>query len=156
MDQKCDNINQSISEKIVGAATMLESIANHDIFKPLGISTQGFKILLMLEKFSEQSPKNLIEKLNISKSNISQRLDYLEKKGFIKRNHGQPSSDKRIVSVSITTEGKEMLAKARVDIKEKSLEIEKFFSKNEIEGHHQFLDKLINLLIQHKKEACGK
>jgi RND family efflux transporter MFP subunit len=156
MSENCSNFNLSISEKIVGTAAMLESIANFHIFKPLGLSLQGFKILLMLEKFNEQSTKDLIEKLNNSKSNISQRLDYLEKKCYIKRNQNQSTGDKRMISVSITADGREILKKARVEIGEKSLEVEKFFSEDEIKIHHEFLNKLIKILIKHKEEACEK
>ncbi len=67
------------------------------------------KLRLML-KLAEQSPtiSELAERLNISAPGVSQMIDKLQAEGLVSR-HNPSSVDQRVVSVSLTAEGRKVL-----------------------------------------------
>ncbi len=139
---------------LVFTAMRLESIAESNIMKPMGLSASSFRILVALQNLGPQTPSELIETLGSSKSNLTQRLSWLEKKSLVslKRNK---KGDRRKVSVKLTIAGKKKLATTAKLIKEKNLEIEKYFNKNEA----QLLLKLlrhINTCLDNKQINVNK
>lgn len=85
--------------------------------------------LIILWIINEQSPIHLSKLLNFvqgTKSNISQRLNFLIKKGFISKKSG---NDKRSKIIEINVEGKKILKKVNLKIDHydlyKSVELQK-------------------------------
>ncbi|MFA7319739.1 MAG: MarR family transcriptional regulator, partial [Parcubacteria group bacterium] len=74
-------------EPIICLARRMEIIADKYVFKPLGISPISMKILKALKWHASLSPSDLIEITNSTKSNISQRLNLLEKEGSVRRDY---------------------------------------------------------------------
>lgn len=86
-------------------ASRLEVIANRHLFGPLKMTISSMKILRLLEKMDQLTPKEIMENIGGTKSNISQRLDLLEKRGYITKDN-KKSDDKRKVYVRLTVTGK--------------------------------------------------
>jgi DNA-binding MarR family transcriptional regulator len=92
------------------------------------------------------TPTRLMEELCCTKSNITQRLDVMEKNGLIQRTSLGHSKDKRKVDVSITALGREKLLEAIRMVSERGFEFEKKFAPKQIGECHAFLNKINDLL----------
>lgn len=115
---------------LVFTAMRLESIAETNIMKPMGLTASSFRILMALHSLGSQTSSELTETLGTSKSNLAQRLAWLQKKGFItmKRNR---KGDRRLVSITITSIGEEKLLITSKLIKDNNLQVEKYFNEKE-------------------------
>lgn len=97
------------------------------------------------------APKEIMKLVGGTKSNISQRLDYLEKKGYVKI-YKNMTGDKRKSSVKLTAAGKEKLQEIKSHFKKVKLELESNFSQEEIERHFAFFNKLNKIIDFKEKE----
>jgi DNA-binding MarR family transcriptional regulator len=88
-----------------------------------------------------------------TKSNITQRLNYLEKKGFVTRSQEGGKADKRKVSIFITSAGQQAIKEASYLIRDKSQALHNVFSEEEINAHLKFMKKLRDFLITNYKET---
>lgn len=131
------------------ATHLLETLGNRYIFNPVGLTATSFKILSALKK-GRLVPCAILLEVGGLKSNLSQRLQALEKKDLIRRFHSSPH-DKRKIAFELTKSGKRLLKQAETHAKYASLSFEKEFTPAELKQHHAFFEKLIFLLT--KKEA---
>jgi len=145
----------SIIEPIVFTASRLEVIANRYLFGPLEMTISSVKILRLLERKTKLTATEILEEIGGTKSNISQRLELLEKRGYIKKCHEKIQADKRKVSIELTQAGRKKLLKLYQHIKKTKLELEANFSKREIAQHYAFFKKL-NELIEIKEEDFAR
>ena len=67
------------------------------------------KILKLLHIHGTLTASNIIEMLDATKSNISQRLNFLEKESLIKRSYAINKADKRQIMVSLTEQGEKII-----------------------------------------------
>lgn len=139
------------SEDFIFVGEKIESMANKYIFNPMGLSMSSMRILSYLQNKKITTAKELIQLTGKSKSNITQRLNTLEKNGLIIRDKDLESKDKRETFLKITSLGKNKIKEAMKKIEKFHLSKEKFFTKKEIESHIQFMKKLIIFLD--KEEA---
>ena len=135
----------SIIEPIILTASRLEVIANRYLFGPIGMNIPNVKIMSLLCRKKIMTPKEIMELAGGTKSNISQRLDSLEKKGFVEMRKGA-ASDKRLVLVKLSALGKKKLLEMHKQIREVKLELESNFTKKEIAQHYAFFNKLNKLV----------
>lgn len=126
---------------LVFTAMRLETLADRYMFKPLGLTTASFRILMMLYKSGPQAPSEIIEILGGTKSNATQRLNWLNRRGLIELTHKE-GDDKRRASARITTLGRQQVDKASRLFKDNDLHIEKYFSNNEMKDFMHLLRKL--------------
>lgn len=98
------------------------------------------------------NPTEILELTGGTKSNISQRLDFLEKKGYIKTQKNT-AGDKRKMSVKLTLTGKKKLSEMQKHISKVKLKLEANFTKKEIANHYAFFNKL-NKIIGSGKNQC--
>ena len=73
------------AESIVCLAHRFESIANKYVFYPMGLSAISMKILKLLKVHGRLTASDLIEMTSSTKSNMSQRLNFLEKEKYIQQ-----------------------------------------------------------------------
>jgi DNA-binding MarR family transcriptional regulator len=145
------NSYYSIIEPIIYTASKLEAISNRYLFRPIGMNVSSVKLLGLLCKRKIMAPKEIMELIGGTKSNISQRLDFLEKKGYIKT-HKNTSSDKRKLSVKLTPSGKRKLGELKKHLEKVKLELESNFNKHEIAQHFAFFNKLNNIINSKEKD----
>ena len=144
------NSYYSIIEPIVYTASRLEFIANQYFFRPIGMNISSVKILELLHKKKILTPKEIMELAGCTKSNISQRLNFLEKKGFVQTKKNL-FDDKRKLSVKLTPAGKEKLQELKKRFDKIKLKLESHFSQKEIERHFEFFNKLNELISLKEK-----
>lgn len=146
---------QTISDSIIGAAMRLEGIANKHIFSHIDITSASIKIMCVLLKCpSANTPGGILEAIGGTKSNISQRLAFLEKNGFIKRKHADAGSDKRKVTICLTPKGKKKLLEAEKLIQKANMYLEKHFTNEELASHFAFFKKL-NDILNKEENKCN-
>lgn len=143
--------NKTITAPILFTASRLESIANRFVFQPMGTSFSSMKILRLLELKGPQTPKRILELAGGTKSNLSQRLNYLEKNRFIVRDYAVVPGDKRQVVVKLTALGRKRLNLINLRIKKAQLTLAECFSQKEIEGHRKFFEKMNRILDREEK-----
>ncbi len=137
--------SHSIFMQIVVTAARLEGVACHRFFKPLGLSHTTFKVLHILSAHSAMTPTEITQKLACGKSNLTQRLNLLEKNGLIRRI--TPSGgDGRTVRISLTDAGQLKVTEAVQAIRQHGALLEKRFSETEKKACHDFLKK-VNQII---------
>ncbi len=142
-------------ESVVCLAHRMEAIANKYVFQPMGISPVSMKILKALKIHVSLSPSDLIEITNSTKSNISQRLNFLEKEGSIHRNYASDKSDKRKVQLQLTATGKNKLATIEKRFEKAHISFSRKFSAEEIEHHQLFMQK-INAILDKEEDELAK
>ena len=148
------NSYYSIIEPIIFTASRMEVIANRYLFRPIGMNISSVKILNLLCRKKIMTPREIMELAGGTKSNISQRLDALEKKGYIKTQKNI-FNDKRKISVKLTLFGEKKLQEIKDNIKKVKLELESNFSRKEINQHFAFFDKL-DKIINLKEKSFSK
>lgn len=148
--------DQSIARLIIFTAARLEQFANIYVLKPLGLTTTAIKIMGLLYYHSPLSPTDILKSIGGTKSNVTQRLDFLEKSGLITRfTPKKNGSDKRKKMIKLTADGKKRLVTAQELINEKSLLLEKCFSRKKYNEYFEFLLK-INILVNQSEEEYLK
>ncbi|HMN19146.1 MAG TPA: MarR family transcriptional regulator [Candidatus Moranbacteria bacterium] len=133
-------------EPLILAAMRIEHLGTKHLFGPLGLTSSSVKMLRLLECRGSASPGDMLAVLGTTKSNMSQRLAFLEKEGLICRNYGKNAKDKRRATVALTTEGKKKLAAVRKRLLKGRTELMKEFSRKELEDFNLFITKLNRIL----------
>lgn len=142
------------SEDFIFIGEKIESMANKYVFNPMGMSLSSMRVLSYINCHSKITAKEIIELTGKTKSNITQRLNVLEKNGLIKRIKYDKSKDKREIYLKITPKGKKKVEEALKKIEKFHLSKTKFFTKEELKNHIKFMKKLSRFLDE--KEALLK
>lgn len=141
-----------ITEPIIFTATRLESIANRYIFVPIGTTAAMMKILGLLKKKGPMTPVQIMNLAGGTKSNVSQRLNTLEKSNLIVRSHAVISNDRRKVMVKLTFKGKEQMEMIKKQMRKAQLCLSKHFTEREIRQHIEFFEKINEILDKGEKD----
>ncbi|MEI8103805.1 MAG: MarR family transcriptional regulator [Candidatus Moraniibacteriota bacterium] len=139
-------------EPIICLAHRIEAIADTYVFKPMGISAMSMKILQLLKNHESLTPSDLIQMLHSTKSNISQRLNFLEKEKYITRIYASDEADKRKVAVRLTLVGKRMISTLEKRFRKAHISFEKKFTEREIAQHRAFIKKLTSIIESSENE----
>jgi len=126
---------------LVFTAMRMERMADNSIFKPLNLTTASFRILMTLKEMGPQSPSGIMDYLGGTKSNVTQRLNYLAKKKLVTLIHGA-EKDKRRSLVSITDLGAKQIKDACKLFEQKDLHIENYFTTKEMQDFLRLIRKL--------------
>ncbi len=149
---KHDFKQHKITEKIVILSKIIGHMAEKKVLEKEGVSMSGYEIMHILGKFGQVCPSDLCACLASGKSNISQRLAFLEKRGLVRRISDDSSSDGRRQIFSLTDEGVVLLEKLDVSLQRQVDELEVAIGKEEVERINSFLDKAFSVLImEHNK-----
>jgi DNA-binding MarR family transcriptional regulator len=142
-----------IPESILRSAARIKTIADHYVFNPLGMTTSTFRILNLLYRSEDgrQTPGELLKFSGGTKSNMSQRLNFLQKHGLVKRVNPKKGEDNRKVFVTLTASGKTLVKNVDKRISRAKIKLEDNFTQKEIEGYFSFIDKLNQFLDDNEK-----
>jgi len=143
---KCKKCDLSPEEYILVTAMKLEVIANRYIFHSMRLSFMSVKIMGYLSHMKAATPTDIMNSVGGTKSNISQRLNYLEKRGYISRKSDKFSGDKRKVSIRITKNGEDAFSEVTKSHDKMRRSIRAHFSEKEIEANAHFCAKMISIL----------
>lgn len=146
--------SDDIVTPILRVATRIERLSDRHIFEPVGLSFAAFKILKHLSVSGPSSPGTMLVSLGGTKSNLSQRLGTLERKGFVKRLPPRTGGDRRFADFALTTSGKKKLRSTETLAEKEGLRLAGHFSKTERSSHASFFEKLLSLLDQAESGDC--
>lgn len=140
-------------EPIIRLAHRFESIVDKYVFQPMKLSPIGLKILTLLKENSgKMTVSELIEKTETTKSNMSQRLSFLEKEAYICRKKTGKNTDKRTVLIALTASGKKRLADLEQRLEKAHISFEKKLTRKELAEHNAFFKKLECILDNGERE----
>jgi len=140
----------SIFKQIIVTAARLEEVACQEFFKPLGLSSTTFKILHILSAHSAMTPTQITKGLDCGKSNLTQRLNLLEKNGLVRRVRPSTKADGRTVRITLTDVGKSKIDEAIQVLRKHGALLEKHFSHAEKKACHDFLKKVNQIIDPHE------
>jgi DNA-binding MarR family transcriptional regulator len=139
---------RGLFQQLIMTATRLESHVNRHYFEPMGLTTTYCKIICILAEEDGLTPTEILHQIGGTKSNISQRLDVLENKGYAKR-LTLKNGDKRNVRIELTPQGREKYRQLMDFAAAKSADLELHFSPEE-KTHMQSIIKKLNLIMDAK------
>jgi len=128
------------------AALRFMNIIEKKALKPYNVSIISGKIMLVIVHFNKISQSEIANYVYTSNSNLSQRLDFLEKEGLIIRISDGDKKDKRKVIISPTEKGEELFWEVYGKVKAIKKKVLDNFSKEELEAHIKFVAKMSNIL----------
>lgn len=143
---------KNLAERIVIVARVIEDFANRHILEPSGLSMSSFEIMYVINEHKTITPTMILGCRGGTKSNISQRLNFLEKHDYIKRVYAKNKKDKREVLVKLTTLGQKKLSEVGNLLSQKTILLENLFEKSEVKKHLDFLEKIFNALIEQEEK----
>lgn len=142
-------------EPILCLARRIEAIANKYVFQPMGFSAISMQILKLLKNNGPLTASDLIKMTNATKSNMSQRLSFLEKEKLVSRACDCSCCDKRKITVKLTPAGKEKIDNLEKRFQKAQISFEKKFSEKELTQHKAFFQKL-NALLDNGEDELEK
>lgn len=122
-------------------AWRLEMMADQLIFKPMNLSAASFRIIALLEKNGPLIPTDILDYLGGTKSNITQRLNFLGRSGLISSERVK-NGDQRKILISLTDQGQATLSNIKMAFKKYDIHAEEFFSAAELKSFQSFMEKL--------------
>lgn len=143
------------AESIICLAHRFENIANKFVFQPMGISSISMKILKLLRMHGTLTASDLIEFLSSTKSNMSQRLNFLEKENLIKKTYASDKKDKRKITIELTSEGKKLILNLEKRFQKAQISFEEKFTTKELQQHRDFVAK-VNLILDNEETELIK
>jgi DNA-binding MarR family transcriptional regulator len=78
--------------------------------RPLGLSHTGFALMMTIRVGGPQEVRGLARKHRLSKPSVTSAIGTLERAGLVERERS--TEDKRLVSVTLTAEGRRLVRKA--------------------------------------------
>jgi DNA-binding MarR family transcriptional regulator len=140
------------AESIVCLAHRFEAIANKYVFKPMGLSSISMKILKLLKIHGTLTASEMIETLDATKSNLSQRLNFLEKENLIIRSYASDKKDKRKIMIKLTKHGEKVIDGLEKRFHKAQISLEEKFSESELNQCQKFIAKVHQILDCEEKE----
>ena len=142
-------MKKSHEQLVVEIFRLSENIDNHyvDFMKSIGLSDTSYNVLRILRGAGMPIPSQTIaERLISRKPDITRLVDKLVKQGLVARK--RCDKDRRVVYISITQKGLDLLSEMDGPMAEKSKMILSCLNEKEC----QTLDKLLEKLNKHISE----
>lgn len=138
---------------LVLTTLVVERIGN-SLFHPLGLTAQSFKILYFVVNHKEKlTPSDIQKVLGLSMASISQRLNTLEKRGYVKRlRKSKGAKDGREVHILPTAQGIRIYKEAWKHISRVEDKVIQNISKKESDAFLSALKKHRELLLNIEQE----
>jgi len=109
--------------------------------RPMGWTWPGFRVLFWIWLLGPLEPRAIASLVSASRASISSALNTLERDGFVVRSRG--SQDRRLVTVDLTTRGREQILEAFRSTNDREREWLAGFSDEE----QKLLAKLLSSLL---------
>ncbi|MFJ7973761.1 MarR family winged helix-turn-helix transcriptional regulator [Psychrobacillus sp. NPDC096389] len=135
---KNENLPEQINQTLEELWLLLET--KERAYTNFRLNNQQYTLLTLIIRYPSSTPTELAEKMNITKSAISQQLVKMELEGYIYRK--QHSEDKRTFSVELGEKG--LLYKKEVEIFMQQIQ-EKYYASLSREELTNFLSALQKL-----------
>lgn len=147
------HVLKKMAEKIMYSATRIEAHTNKHIFEPFGITTSGFKILHIIHEFKDATPSQIMNMIGGTKSNITQRINYLVKQKYVKKvSENSSLLDKRKTIIRMTDYGQKKYKEIQKIVNENSFILEKLLTSTEKKHLNSLFNKIILLLDEYEKQ----
>ncbi|MDC3413610.1 MarR family winged helix-turn-helix transcriptional regulator [Aquibacillus sp. 3ASR75-11] len=108
------------------------------------LTTDQFSTLHYMYKHQPCTSSDISHEFSIGKSAVTAQINRLFERGFIRRN--RDNEDRRIVYLSLTNEGKELMEHAISKLYDVLGDILTQFDQEEVESFIQKLEKLVQIL----------
>jgi DNA-binding MarR family transcriptional regulator len=118
----------------------------------MGFSAISMQILQILNQKSPITSGELISMTSSTKSNLSQRLSFLEKEGYIEKILPNDKTDKRKILIQISPSGEKKINDIEKRICKAQISFEKKFSDKELSQHKDFMLKIQKILDEGESE----
>ncbi len=132
------------------AALRLEALADRYFFKPYNLSSASFRILAIIDYAKESTPTEIMKYIGGSKSNVTQRLNFLNRLGLVSSSKDR-IGDGRSLKVRLTPAGKKLLREIKSIINKHNLKLDAFFTPEETVFFQKFINKIMFTL-----DSCEK
>jgi len=141
----CENMSlddADIFALIFFTSSKMEQIADQYIYKPLGLSKSTFDILHILSTKKSATATELLSFVGGTRSNISQRIDWLEKNNWVTRKLPTGNTDRRKIVIQLTPFAAKKMSKFESIVEESRVELEKNISDQEIKIFRKVIKKI--------------
>ncbi len=142
---------QSLAKILSLTAFRLESCANKYLFEPSGLTMATARIIHIIKEHGPQTPTQILKFLGGTKSNLTQRLNLLQKNGLIQRSTDM--EDKRSVLIKLTEQGNKRFDETWKKMSENAWLLDKQFTKEEKASCIAVLKKL-NAFLDTQLPKC--
>ena len=144
-------IYKSTLRKMMHIGRLHRAVFERNISK-MGIHHSQHHLLMYISYVGEtKSQKEIADKFGVTPAAIARSLKTLESEGYITRTN--IADDNRFNRISITENGKEIVAQSHIMFKETDESIFEGFSDEEINKFNEYLDRLQSKLLE-KSEGC--
>lgn len=122
-----------------------------EIHRPIGLSVAGFRVLFTVWLHDEMEPRTLADLSGVSRAAVSGVLNTLERDGHIQRT--RESADRRLVTVRITSAGRQLLERAYQDQNEFEKEFFAELDERDLATFVQLLRRLLHSPTWHANHS---
>ncbi|MFA6100308.1 MAG: MarR family transcriptional regulator [Patescibacteria group bacterium] len=138
-------------------AARIQAFANRYFFEPVGLTISCAMILHLLEHLGPITSSEILKHTGGTKSNISQRLKFLEDLNYITREENN-SDDKRLVTIRLTDEGRVRYQSLQKTLTEhaKKLESELQFTDEDKAACQRVISKINQFIDAHHEDLCQR
>lgn len=99
------NDTQTVVWHLIRVATLVERSLETEVYRPLGLTWTGFRIMYNVYVLGSVEPYRLAHIIGVSAPSISSGLTTLERLGLVSRSRELPN--RRVVRVALTPKGKQ-------------------------------------------------
>jgi DNA-binding MarR family transcriptional regulator len=117
--------------------------------RPLGFSYAQYSLLFGLAEHAELPASKLASAADLTPGTATQMLDHLESGGLVHRVRSE--DDKRVVLVSLTDRGRELVAARRAQVESRWQTALKGFSDEELDAAAAVLERLRDLFDSYEE-----
>ncbi len=143
--------DKSLLRRLAMTAARMEVHAHKFIFEPFNLTMIGAKIMFIIKKYGPLKPTDFLRFVGGTISNLTQRINLLERNGYITRSASD--DDGRSVILKLTPKGDQLLNTLITTADKHISEFEKQLTPEEIKVFQNILDKLNGMLDVH---SCTK
>ena len=144
------HVNEKRFENIMGSIIELLPLINKkflredELFKSEKLFPSHIQILLALSKNKQMTMTEISKQINVINSNLTPLVDKLIKEGYLKRQTSK--KDRRVVYISITTQGKQFVMQHKKYVVELLSERFSTLDEQQLEALEQHLSGLLTLI----------
>ena len=143
MDEKSENlIDEMLEDSIIYIKILNRELANLSERKFI----KTFFWLILIEQYNNLSMSALAKTLNISKTQITPKIDELVKDGLLTRVPDE--NDRRVLRIVLTDEGKDLIKKSNKTVKEEMNQLLSPLNPKELEELSQSIEVIKNTVLK--------
>lgn len=144
------HVNEKRFEKIMGDVIELLPLINKkflredELFKSEKLFPSHIQILMALSKNKQMTMTEISKQINVINSNLTPLVDKLIREGYLKRQTSK--KDRRVVYISITTQGKQFVNQHKAYVIELLSERFDMLDEQQLEALEEHISGLLSLI----------